>query len=745
MAGKTVSAVVKLIDEFTGPAKKASQAAKDIEKRFQATGKKLQAVGGVFEGVGETLTKSITTPVIAAGTAAVKFADESKQAMDQFFSATGIAAKGMDGLVGNTERYREILHDIYKDDFGGSLGEVADAMAKVQQNMSYLDDSALKRVTEYAFTLSDTFGVDIAESTRAADTLIKNFGVSAREAFNLMSQGAQGGLDYSGELLDSLDEYSVQFQKLGFGADDMFNIFASGAKNGAFNLDKVGDAVKEFSLRAIDGSKTTKEGFEALGLSADEMSGRFAEGGKSAKSAFSEVLAALRGMEDPLQKDAAGVALFGTMWEDLGADVVTSLSAAGGAIDKSRESMEALVDTKYDSLSSALSSFGRTLQTDVLAPIGEKLVPYVEKGIEKLHGFADWWDSLGDAGQSSVLKIVGKLAVAGPALLVFGKTVSGIGSAVTTFGKIGGAVKDLGGAMKILGVLGKASLVGLLLGAVVMVAAAIIQNWDHIKEACGQLKEKVGETAGHIGDFFMGLGENIVGFVNGGVERLQGFGNKLIELKDGAVEGFKNGVNGALDLVQTHFPGFYDSVSGVIENTKTMFHGLNDFVTGVFTGNWEQAWDGVVQVFSGVFGGLASYAKAPLNAVIDLANSAIRRLNKISFTVPSGIPGVGGKTVGVNIPQIPNLYQGTPGWKGGLAAINEPRFGGEIVDLPKGTRVYPHDESIKKAREEGKGSRSLSLTIAKLADTIIVREEADIDKIAAAIVKKLEETDVSMA
>ena len=64
-----------------------------------------------------------------------------------------------------------------------------------------------------------------------------------------------------GELFDNVDEYSVQFQKLGLDAEDMFSIFANGAENGAFNLDKIGDAVKEFSIRAIDGSDTTKQGF----------------------------------------------------------------------------------------------------------------------------------------------------------------------------------------------------------------------------------------------------------------------------------------------------------------------------------------------------------------------------------------------------------------------------------------------------------------------------------------------------
>lgn len=204
-----------------------------------------------MEGAGESLTKSVSVPMAAAGTAAIKFASESQDAYKQFAAATGTATE-------NLGKYQDMINNVYKDNFGESIGDVADAMAKVDQNMSYLDDSALQRCTEYAYTLADTFDVDIGESTRAADSLIKNFGVSAREAFNLMAQGAQNGLDFSGELFDNIDEYSVQFQKLGLDAEDMFSIFANGAENGAFNLDKIGDAVKEFSIRAIDGSDTTK-------------------------------------------------------------------------------------------------------------------------------------------------------------------------------------------------------------------------------------------------------------------------------------------------------------------------------------------------------------------------------------------------------------------------------------------------------------------------------------------------------
>lgn len=745
MARKTVAAVIKLIDQFSSPSKQVITQSKNIEKRFREMGRKVEAVGSVFESIGSTMTKAITMPAIAAGTASVKFADDSKQAMDQFFSATGIAADGMDGFIKNSEKYQKIMNNIYKDNFGESINDVAEGMAKVKQNMSYLDDSALKSVTEYAFTLADTFGVDIAESTRAADALIKNYGVSAKEAFNLMSQGAQSGLDFSGELFDNLDEYSVQFQKLGFSADDMFNIFAAGAKNGAFNLDKIGDAVKEFSIRAIDGSDTTAAGFEAIGFDAKKMAEKFAAGGDSAREAFDQVIQGLASMKDPIAQNTAGVNLFGTMWEDLGVNVVTSLSTVNGAIDKSKESMEALVDTKYDNLSSALSAFGRTLQTDVLQPVGERLIPYVEMGIEKLHLFTDWWNELGEAGQGNVIKIVGVAAMVGPALLGVGKIATTIVGAVTNFGKLAGAVTRAGGAVKVLGTVMKFSLVGVGVAAVVALGVAIYKNWDTIKEWAGNVKGKFVEFKNSAADAFDNAKAKVISFKDSAVDKLNSFGDKLIELKNGAVENFKTGVNTALDLVAEHFPGFYDSVSGVLDNAKTAFNGMTDFVSGVFTGNWEKAWNGVMTAFSGIFGGIGNYAKAPLNGLIDLVNKAIGAINKVSVSIPNWVPGVGGNTLGFSIPTIPNLYKGTDNWQGGLAVINEPQYGGEIVELPSGSKVYPHDESVKKAREEGGKNRSITITIAKIADSIIIRNEDDINRIAAELAKELEAAALNMA
>ena len=144
-------------------------------------------------------------------------------------------------------------------------------------------------------------------------------------------------------------------------------------------------------------------------------------------------------------------------------------------------------------------------------------------------------------------------------------------------------------------------------------------------------------------------------------------------------------------------------------------------------------------VFGGAFEGLKSLCKLPMNAVIGMINGAISGINKLGLKIPDWVPEIGGKNFSINIPKIPMLAIGTKNWRGGFAQISE--RGGEIVDLPKGSRVYPHDETVRKAYSDGaKSSRGSSIVIAKLADTIVVREEADIDKIATRIVNKLSDT-----
>ena len=713
MAGKTVAAVVKLIDDFSNPSKQVAAQARDLEKRFNNVADVFNHAGEAFTSAGETLTKSVTAPLAAVGTAAVKFAADSQDAYQQFAAATGTATEAMG-------KYQDMINNIYKDNFGDSISDVADAMAKVNQNMSYLDDSALERCTEYAYTLSDTFGYDIAESTRAADTLIKNYGVSAREAFNLITQGAQSGMDYSGELIDSINEYSVQFKKLGLDAEDMFSIFANGAENGAFNLDKIGDAVKEFSIRAIDGSDTTKQGFEALGMNADEMAQKFGAGGNEAKEAFNKVIQGLASMDDPVAQSAAGVNLFGTMWEDLGPQVITSMSTASDAIDKGKESIEELANVKYDTLTGALGGLWRTIQVDVLQPIGNQLIPYVTKGISYVQKFTDRWNKLEPATQKIIVKFGMVAAAAGPVLLGFGKVSTGIGTLVSDTGKIGGVLKKLTGES---GFSGLAKVMtgpfGIAAAAVVTAAVLVYQNWDKI------------------GPIIQKIGQRFVDFWNTVQPQLQPLIEIIEKVGSVAKDIFGGVFSVVLEAANDNIVTFFNGASDVIDNVLGLFEGLITFLTGTFAGDWEKAWNGIVQMVGSIFGGLEALVKTPINAVINLVNRAIGAINKISVDLPDA---VGGAHIGFDIPTIQTLAKGTDNWQGGIVQISEK--GGEIVDLPSGSRVYPHDESVRIARQEAK--KNLTVTIAKLADSIIVREESDIDKIAEAIVRKIEQTSSNM-
>lgn len=183
--------------------------------------------------------------------------------------------------------------------------------------------------------------------------------------------------------------------------------------------------------------------------------------------------------------------------------------------------------------------------------------------------------------------------------------------------------------------------------------------------------------------------------------------------------------------------GFLNTVTTIFSNAMGIFNGVLDFITGVFTGNWKKAWEGVKSVFKGVFDTFATIAKAPINEVINIINKAISSLNKISVNIPDWVPEIGGKSFNMNISPIPQLAKGTNNWQGGLVQVHE--RGGEIIDLPQGSRVYPHDKSVSMAYNAGqKASGGVSINIPKLAEQIVVRENADIDAIVNKLADKLE-------
>lgn len=371
-AGHAAEALAEANGRATEATQELSDATEQASEEAEGAGDKgtdaIGAVAGALAGAG------ITAKVMEIAGAVYELAGSFSEAEKTIVSATGATGRELDEFMSSSL-------DVYASSSAESLNDVAVAMTSVQTATGLAGD-ALEEATDAALVLNNTLGYEVSESARTAGALIKNFGVSATEAYNLIAIGAQNGADKNGDLLDVLNEYSAQYAALGLSAEEFVSSLVDGAEAGVFSVDKVGDAVKEFNIRAKDGSDTTAEAFELLSMNADMMSEKFAAGGDTARTAFFEVVNALESMDDPLAKNAAAVGLFGTQYEDLEATVLPVLAGIeGGALE-----MYDAVGT----LAEGASSMGDEWQAagnSIKAAFGSAITPAVSAGSTALAGF----------------------------------------------------------------------------------------------------------------------------------------------------------------------------------------------------------------------------------------------------------------------------------------------------------------------------------------------------------------------
>lgn len=602
-------------------AKKGGNKLADIAK----TGGK--AIAGGFAAVGGA--------AVAAGGYGINLAKDMDSAMNQFMATTGHAAD-------SAEYYQDVLEKIYANNYGEDFQDIADSMALVNKNLGDMSAESLQSTTEAAFALRDTFDYDIAESTRAAKAMMDNFGISGEEAFELIASGAQNNLDYSGELIDSINEYSVQFGKLGFTADDMFNIFQKGADSGAWNLDKVGDAVKEFSIRAIDGSDSTKQGFEACGLSADKMADEFGKGGESAKKAFSETVKALSSIEDPLERDAAGVALFGTMWEDLGPDVIAQLGDIEDGAYSTGNALEEIQDVKYDDLGSMLEGLKRSVEMLAL-PLGEALIPVLTELIEEvLPVIQEVLPDVIEAFETFLEPVLQLASEALPGIIDgFSQLMSDDLMPLMTE-EILPALKEAFESLQPVFDLFKDEILPLVV--------------DLFKELMPPIMELINNLIPPLVDVFNALAVPIIDFIKSLLPSLKGLFQGVADV----VKALQPVISVLAEVFQNRLQAALNVIKPIVEHVITVFKNLLDFIKNVFSGNWSGAWDNIVNIFKSCFNLIPSIAENVINGAIGVINSLINGVNKLTDKIP-------GKPIG----QIPTIGE-----------VSLPRFHtGGIIDF----------------------------------------------------------------
>lgn len=289
---------------------------------------------------------------------------------------------------------------------------------------------------------------------------------------------------------------------------------------------------------------------------------------------------------------------------------------------------------------------------DELSPVIDKYIPAVIDGIVK------FGDVIFDT-----FEVVGKIIafmIDNSEILI--PVLAGITAAFTAFNVIT-AVDNIRksldmtqGLLKAIGMANPFVWWAIGVGSLIAVLVYLYRNWDKVKAAVLSVWDSIKAFGNYIASIFSPLFETV------------------------------------FSVIETVVTGAFMQVMTVGNTIQTVFTNLIDFIVNVFTGNWSGAWQNVINILGSLFDGLVQLVRNPLNLIIDMVNKVISSINGINFTVPSWVPGFGGKGFKPDLPTVPNFATGTSYFKGGLAEINEDGRG-EIVNLPSGSQIVPHDKS----------------------------------------------------
>lgn len=334
------------------------------------------------------------------------------------------AEEGVDRLAGSlalTEPQAaaagEAAASAYANAFGGSLEEVQAATAGVVGSIRGMRDASaeeIQGITEKVLTISGGMELEADRISQVVGQMLSTgLASSAEEGLDLLTATLQRVPPAVREdILDAVDEYGPFFQQIGMSGEDAMGALLASASKGMYGIDKTGDAVKEFGIRATDMSTASVAAYEAAGLSASDMAAKILAGGEQGKEGFQQVVQGLLGIEDPVKRANAAISLFGTPLEDLGVNEIPqfleTLTGVDTALGDVSGSAAEMAETTSANMKNSWESIRRDLQMTA-AEIGESFAPTVTDGLGVLRGFADW-ASENQGVVTAIASVVGVLA-----------------------------------------------------------------------------------------------------------------------------------------------------------------------------------------------------------------------------------------------------------------------------------------------------------------------------------------------
>jgi TP901 family phage tail tape measure protein len=630
----------------------------------------------------------------------VNQAIELDDAMAKFQAQTGASSNEM-------SKFKNIARDVWSNNFGEDVSDVADMMGRVKQQMQGISDVDLKDVTEDLLTLRDTFGMDENETLRGAQQLMKQFGISSKEAFDLMATGAQNGLNKSDELGDNISEYSGKFKQAGYSAEEYFQLMQNGLDGGAYNLDKVNDAINEVTTRLVDG--TIEGALDSFDTKTQDVFKAWQEGRATQKDVVNAIVEDISKTTNEQEKLNKSATAFGTMGEDFNAGFIQSLTTVGNKYKDVEGAMDKVKEIANGGLKNALSGLGRAF-LDSFTPIGELITPILAGIIGlitvAIQGIQQGFAKVGDVISSVLSKIdtsgITELTSQVSEVLApsFDKVKDAIDKmkvalepiAKDILSKIIDVIQNIvNQAQKILTVVGPPilsvlkkiistvsefmplitsilTIVGSVVSGVIsFINMVVTYTGTAIATAMGfimPIVQIIATIVANIWSVILTVAQNIWSKVSEVVTAIIGFVSNLFKTVSDIINNIWSKIQDAMNRVG-------DKVKGVIDNINKYFNNVKSTVSDVFNGIWskvqgvmdnvgnkisnvlqgiQNSWSGLKGFVSGVFGGIEGAVSSLVGSVKGMVNGVIGGIN--------GAIGIINKIPGVHIGRIPRLERG---------------------------------------------------------------------------------------
>ncbi|MFB9994072.1 phage tail tape measure protein [Deinococcus oregonensis] len=330
-------------------------------------------VAGAAASVGAALAAGLSAPL--------QIAQQVNQGILDLQASLGVTAEEAKGLG-------EVAKRVFGNNWGGDLAEAQKAVANVRKEIQGLSDTDLQTVTEGSLAIADRFEEDQSKVAAAVQSLMKATGQSAQESLDFIAAGFQKGLNSSGDFLDTLQEYSPQFEKAKITGDALFSLLETGAAKGALGTDKVADAFKEFGLTIVDVNDGSKAVYAELGLSQEKLAKQVNDGTITQAQAFQLVTDKLKGVQGVADRTRIAAAIFGGAGEDFGPGLTqldltkTKLSDIKGSTDtvkNATNTLQGTFQTAFRQVQLALEPAGQEL-----LKLANDAMPAVSAGLAKL-------------------------------------------------------------------------------------------------------------------------------------------------------------------------------------------------------------------------------------------------------------------------------------------------------------------------------------------------------------------------